>query len=634
MKKLFLFLPILIFSVILAFVPVRTFAAYDPGLIISDAELTAKDSMSEADIQAWLAKKNSSLATMTVPAARTVTYYIGGHNPDGSDRTLTTYENTVVGPYGVGIGFEENVAGLPISTLIHKVAHWYGINPQVILTIIQKESIYITRTDGAAMAIPGHDSYATYAWLMGYAYTEDTANPAKMACGVATPGANPTKSCAGIAAQIDNAAWALTNWMRLANNHDAGNKFTCSTWSDYYWTNDAFRLCDDEWVAARSGATAALYRYTPHTGLTGGYTGNKAFYSIFTNWFPPLPLWTNAPQLKYMSGNGFWDTNKSSFSAVGDFNGDGKEDTAAMYDYGDGKIGIWSFESNSSSVSPRLLYMGQKGYWNVGSTVALIKGDFNGDKRDDLGAVYNYDKGKIGIWSFESNGTSMSPRLLYLGKEGYWDITTASSKYFAGGDFNGDGKGDIAAMYDYGSDKMSLWSFESDGATMNPKVLYLGQTGNWNFASTKYLLAGDFNGDKKDDIGAVYDYGNGRMGIWTFSSNGSTASPVLAFMSAVNVNFWDFTKSAFFTTGDFNGDGKSDIASTYDYGEGEMSMWIFQADNGYLLPRIMSDSSKDCWFMVNTRWLIGADLNGDKKDELAAMYDYGNYRVGIWSFGY
>lgn len=290
---------IIVFAVALAqsfffLVPTKTFAAYDPGQIISDAELTAKDSMSEADIQAWLVAKNSSLATMTVPTARTVTYYIGGHNPDGSDRTLTTYENTVVGPYGVGPGFEENVATWPISKLIWKAAQWYTVNPQVILTIIQKESIYITRTDGAAMATPGHNSYATYAWLMGYAYTEDPIDPAKNRCGTATPGANPTKSCAGIAAQIDNAAWAVANWANLANIHDTGNRFTCNVaagaWEDYYWSNDAFRLCDDEWVTARSGATAALYRYTPHTGLTGGYTGNKGFYSIYTNWFVPLPI--------------------------------------------------------------------------------------------------------------------------------------------------------------------------------------------------------------------------------------------------------------------------------------------------------------------------------------------------------
>jgi len=281
MKKLLYILPAVIVALALSFLPGKALAAYDPGLVITDAQFSARNTMSEAQIQAFLVSKGSFLANYTVPAPRTVTYYID------STRTLTTYENTVIGPYGVGS--EVNVQGWKASRLIWQVSQWYGVNPQVVLTIIEKESNFILgRTSGRAdgsIATPGANSYATYAWIMGYAYTEDTSNPAKNVCGTATPGANPTKSCAGLAAQLDNATWAVANWANLANTHDTGNGFTCSSWSDYYWTNDPFRLCDNEIVTARSGATAALYRYTPHTGLTGGYSGNRAFYLIFTNWF-------------------------------------------------------------------------------------------------------------------------------------------------------------------------------------------------------------------------------------------------------------------------------------------------------------------------------------------------------------
>lgn len=281
MKKIFLILPILIFSLFLAFTPQKALAAYDSNLVISDAQLTAKNTMSEQQIQDFLVAKGSFLANFTVPAPRTVTYYID------STRTLTTYENTTIGPYGVST--EVDVRGWRASRVIWQVCQWYGVNPQVALTIIEKESTFILgrtsgRSDGS-IAVPGANSYATYAWLMGYAYTEDVNNPAKNVCGVATPGANPNKSCAGFAAQLDNGIWAVANWMNLANIQSTGNDYGCGAWGGSYRTDYTTRLCDGEWITPRSGATAALYRYTPHTGLTGGYSGNRAFYLIYNNWF-------------------------------------------------------------------------------------------------------------------------------------------------------------------------------------------------------------------------------------------------------------------------------------------------------------------------------------------------------------
>lgn len=262
----------------------KTFAAYDPNLVITDAQLTAKNAMTEAQIQEFLVIKGSFLANYTVPAPRTVTYYIS------QTRTLTTFENSTIGPYGIST--EVDVRGWRASRVIWQVSQWYGVNPQVVLSIIEKESSFILgRTSGRAdgsIAVPGANSYATYAWLMGYAYTEDTNNPAVNVCGVATPGANPSKSCAGFAAQLDNATWAVANWMNLANAQSSGNNYSCGGgWSGSYRTNYTTRLCDGDWITPQSGATAALYRYTPHTGLTGGYAGARSFYLIYTNWFDP-----------------------------------------------------------------------------------------------------------------------------------------------------------------------------------------------------------------------------------------------------------------------------------------------------------------------------------------------------------
>lgn len=293
-KKILLLLPVTTISLFFVFSPGHAFAAYDPNMVISDAQLTARGTMTETQIQDFLVAKGSYLANFTIPAARTVTYYVS------PTKTLTTYENTFIGPYGAAT--EVNVAGWRASRVIWQVSQWYGVNPQVLLSIIEKESSYVTRTDGAAQSsvstlldgngnpyLMGANDYASYAWIMGYSYTE---SGAKNTCGTATidpkTGAsiNPTSSCAGLAAQLDNAGWAVVNWKDLANAQSTGNNYGCpSGWSGSYRTNYSTRLCDGDWINPQSGATAALYRYTPHTGLTGGYAGNRAFYLIYNNWF-------------------------------------------------------------------------------------------------------------------------------------------------------------------------------------------------------------------------------------------------------------------------------------------------------------------------------------------------------------
>jgi hypothetical protein len=94
--------------------------------------------------------------------------------------------------------------------------------------------------------------------------------------------------------------------------------------------------------------------------------------------------------------------------------------------------------------------------------------------------------------------------------------SAANTKFMVTNDFNKDGYADIAAMYDYGNGKMGIWNFESNGTIMTPRNIYMGANGNWDVFANKLLTAGDHNNDGTDDITAMYDYGNGMVGLWTF----------------------------------------------------------------------------------------------------------------------
>ncbi|MEU9596853.1 esterase, partial [Streptomyces sp. NPDC048109] len=93
---------------------------------------------------------------------------------------------------------------------------------------------------------------------------------------------------------------------------------------------------------------------------------------------------------------------------------------------------------------------------------------------------------------------------------------------------------------------------------------------SWTWASSK-PLSGDFDGDGRDDVGVLYDNGvradggGNRTVLWTLKSTGSVfADPVKAYDSA-DSGSWTWSRSKT-VSGDFNGDGRDDVAVLYDYG--------------------------------------------------------------------
>ena len=61
-------------------------------------------------------------------------------------------------------------------------------------------------------------------------------------------------------------------------------------------------------------------------------------------------------------------------------------------------------------------------------------------------------------------------------------------------DFNGDGKPDIAAFYDYGNNDTALLVFRNTGSSFSAPVSWWNSgPGNWAWGSSTPLV-GDFNG--------------------------------------------------------------------------------------------------------------------------------------------
>ncbi|MFE5409128.1 cell wall-binding repeat-containing protein [Microbacterium sp. NPDC056569] len=241
--------------------PTADLSRFQPGNIVSDAVFFYKDSMSEAQIQAFLEQR--------VPRCE------AGYTclKDWYDVSRTTTADAMCGAYAGGV--RERA-----SRIIYKVAQACGINPQVILVTLQKEQ-----------------GLVTHVWPSDWRYT--------IAMGQGCP---DTAACDtryyGFFNQVFGAAWQLK---RYANPPGTSQYFTWyapgKTWNILFNPN---RGCGSSPVYVQNQATANLYYYTPYqpnaAALRAGYAegdgcssyGNRNFYNYFTDWFGSTQVPVNA----------------------------------------------------------------------------------------------------------------------------------------------------------------------------------------------------------------------------------------------------------------------------------------------------------------------------------------------------
>ncbi|MEV5089898.1 FG-GAP-like repeat-containing protein [Streptomyces griseoincarnatus] len=331
----------------------------------------------------------------------------------------------------------------------------------------------------------------------------------------------------------------------------------------------------------------------------------------------------------------------------GDFDGDGKSDVAALYDYGRDAQGryqssLWVFKSDGTTFrAPRVAWDSGTTSWDW-SRSKLTSGDYNGDGKTDIGVLYNIGladgKYRSRLWAFTSTGTTFNPPTVA------WDSGTTSWNWdrskLTSGDYNGDGKTDIGVLYNIGladgKYRSRLWAFTSTGTTFNPPtVAWDSGTTSWNWDRSK-LTSGDYNGDGKTDIAVLYDYDQTSEGTnhsklwWAFTSTGTTFNPpTVAWDSGAMSWNWDASKV---TSGDYNGDGKTDIGVLYNYGlvDGKYrsKLWVFTSTGTALkAPKIIWDSDPISWNWNASQPLSG-DASGDGKADMAIFYDSGTASDG------
>ena len=213
----------------------------------------------------------------------------------------------------------------------------------------------------------------------------------------------------------------------------------------------------------------------------------------------------------YQSSNGYKTQNFGDFNqdilVPNDFDGDGRADFAVWRGGAQGYFYVLRSSTNTF----------QETAFGATGDNPLVAQDYNGDGRTDF-AVTREQNGKL-IWYILDSPAGF--RTVEFGASG--DKPTR-------GDFDGDGKGDLAVY------RNGIWYIQQ--SSLGLKTVSFG-------ASDDKVVAGDYDGDRKTDI-AVWRPSNG---VWYYlkSSEGNFQS--FAFGQTGDLP----------TPGDYDGDGKTDF---------------------------------------------------------------------------
>lgn len=229
------------------------------------------------------------------------------------------------------------------------------------------------------------------------------------------------------------------------------------------------------------------------------------------------------------------------------------------------------------------------------SPYGLATGDFNGDGKLDL-AVANIDVDSVSILLGNGNGT-FANHVDYSAGSGPTSVLA--------GDFNGDGKLDLAVTNQDAS-SLSILLGNGDG-TFQSHVDYATAT------FPEFMVTADVNGDGKLDL--VVAAGNG---ISVLLGNGDgTFQPHVDYSTAGG-------GGASVATGDFNSDGNLDIVAANSVGT--LSIFLGNGDGTFQPP---------AQYTVHTdpESVTAADLNGDGKTRLDRCKSKFRPRFGLRPIG-
>jgi hypothetical protein len=219
------------------------------------------------------------------------------------------------------------------------------------------------------------------------------------------------------------------------------------------------------------------------------------------------------------------------------------------------------------------------------SAVSAAVGEYNGDGRPDL-AVANYYSNNVSVLLGNGDGTFQPAR----------DFGAGANPYsVAPGQFDGDGVTDLVVV-NYNSFTVSVFVGNGDGTFQDARHIPVG-------AYPRSVAVGEFNGDAVPDL-AVANQG-GNVSVLLGNGDGS-------FQPASDVPAGDEPFSV--AVADLDGNGMADLAVS-NFGSARVSVLLGNGDGSFQDARPFAIESQSESVAV-------ADFDGDGRPDLAATNSY------------
>ncbi|MCG6157735.1 FG-GAP repeat domain-containing protein [Rubinisphaera margarita] len=230
----------------------------------------------------------------------------------------------------------------------------------------------------------------------------------------------------------------------------------------------------------------------------------------------------------------------------------------------------------------------------------VVSGDFNGDGIQDVAAWLHNGEWRVGLGSADGQFTFST-----------WTSWTAPGiKEVHVGDFNNDGRDDIIGLFNNG-DRGRWWVARSEGDGFVNR--HWGNYGNYHGISD--VLVGNFDGVKGDDLAVIANSGV----VWMVKTSNSR-------FQYLDSHRWSLNSGVEFTqAGDFNGDGREDIVAVFGTGQ-DRSLFVAKSigpANGFASVKFA-----DLTVTQSFDSLLVGDFNNDGRDDVAARLNGSKWWVG------